>query len=100
MMAIAAWSVSQAPASEMRTWTLNIFLIQLGLNFFWPILFFREHAIAQAMVEIAVLWFSIGATTLAFHRLSPLAAWLMVPYWAWVTFAGLLNWGFLRLNVV
>lgn len=98
MMAIAAWIVSQAPASEMRTWTLNIFLIQLSLNFLWSIIFFREHAIAQAMVEIAVLWFFIGATTLAFRRLSPVAAWLMVPYWAWVTFAGFLNWGFLRLN--
>ena len=98
MMAVAAWQVSQSPASEQRKWALCIFLIQLGLNFLWSIIFFREHAIAQALVEILVLWLFIGATTLAFSRISARAAMWMVPYWLWVSFAAALNWAFLGLN--
>lgn len=98
LMAVAAWLIAQKPASEMRTWTLNIFYVQLFLNFLWSLIFFREHAIAQALVELALLWGFIALTAAAFHRLSRMAAWLMLPYLAWVTFAGFLNWGFLRLN--
>ncbi len=98
LMAVAAWLIAKKPASEMRTWTLNIFYVQLLLNFLWSLIFFREHAIAQAMVELVLLWCFIALTTAAFHRLSRPAAWLMLPYLAWVTFAGFLNWGFLRLN--
>jgi tryptophan-rich sensory protein len=45
-----------------------------------------------------VLWAAIGVTTLVFSRVSPAAAWLMAPYWAWVTFAAVLNAAFWRLN--
>jgi len=45
-----------------------------------------------------VLWVAIGATTLVFSRLSIVAAWLMAPYWAWVTFASVLNATLWRLN--
>ncbi len=51
-----------------------------------------------ALAEVILLWTAIGATTLVFGRVSPAAAWLMAPYWTWVTFATVLNAAFWRLN--
>jgi translocator protein len=98
LMAVAAWQIGQSPASPQRTWGLVLFLVQLTLNFAWVWIFFRQHAIGAALAEVVVLWAAIGATTLLFGRVAPSAAWLMAPYWAWVTFAVVLNEEFWRLN--
>ena len=74
------------------------FLFQLALNLAWSWIFFRKHALGAAAIEVAVLWFTIGATTVAFGQVSAIAAWLMAPYWAWVTFASILNATIWRLN--
>ena len=98
LMAVAAWRVALAPPSAVRTWGLLFFLVQLALNFAWSWIFFRMHAIGAALAEVLLLWLLIGATTLLFARAAPLAAWLLAPYWAWVSFAGILNAAFWRLN--
>lgn len=98
LMAIAAWLVSQTVPSPMRTWGLTLFLVQLALNAAWSWIFFHQHAMGMACIEVSALWAAIGATILIFARISPLAAWLLVPYWAWVSFAAVLNWAFWRLN--
>jgi tryptophan-rich sensory protein len=98
LMSLAAWTVSQSEASPVRTWGLALFAVQLALNLAWSWIFFRQHAIGAAAVEVVVLWCSIGATTLIFHGVAPTATWLMVPYWAWVSFASALNIAYWRLN--
>ena len=98
LMAIAAWLVFSAPASSARTMSLVLFAVQLALNLAWSWIFFRKHALGAAVVEVASLWCAIGATTILFSHVSPAAAWLMAPYWAWVTFASLLNASIWRLN--
>jgi tryptophan-rich sensory protein len=98
LMAVAAWQVWQSAPSPMRTWGLALFLVQLALNFAWSLIFFRYHAIGAALAEVIVLWVAIGATTLVFGRVTPYAAWMMAPYWAWVSFAAVLNAAFWRRN--
>jgi tryptophan-rich sensory protein len=98
MMAVAAWLVTVTPASNLRNWGIGVFLVQLGLNFAWSWLFFSQHRIGLALVEIVLLWLAILACTLVFNRVSPAAGRLMMPYLAWVSFATLLNAGFWRLN--
>ncbi|MGA2753031.1 MAG: TspO/MBR family protein [Terracidiphilus sp.] len=98
LMALAAWRVWLAALSPARSWALGLFLVQLALNLAWTWIFFRKHAVGAALIEVAVLWAAIGATTLAFSRVEPGAGWLMVLYLAWVTFAGVLNAAFWRLN--
>jgi tryptophan-rich sensory protein len=98
LMAIAAWQVWVSAASPMRTWGLLLFLLQLGLNFAWSWIFFRQHAIGLALAEVVLLWAATGAAMLVFGRVSAVSAWLMAPYWAWVSFAALLNAAFWRLN--
>jgi tryptophan-rich sensory protein len=97
-MAVAAWQIWRSPASTERTLGLALFLVQLGLNFAWSLIFFRCHAIGAALAEVVLLWAAIGATTLVFGQVALAAAWLMAPYWAWVTFAAVLNEEFWRLN--
>lgn len=98
LMAIAAWRVWLAPASGARTLGLALFLVQLGLNFAWSWIFFRRHAIGAALAEVAALWIAIGATMRAFAAVNTVSVWLMAPYWAWVSFAGVLNAELWRLN--
>ncbi len=98
LMAVAAWRVTVSPASPLRTAALVLFAVQLALNLAWTWIFFRKHAMGAAAVEIGILWVEIGTTTIVFDRVTPLAAWLMVPYLAWVSFAAVLNWAFWRLN--
>jgi tryptophan-rich sensory protein len=98
LMAIAAWLVWKRPNSPLRRTALIWFGIQLGLNFIWSFVFFWAHRIGLAFIEIALLWVAILGTTLIFFRLSRVAGWLFVPYFAWVSFAGVLNFAIWRLN--
>ena len=98
LMAVAAWRVSLAGPSPARTWGLALFLVQLALNFAWSWIFFRQHALGAALVEVIVLWAAIGATTSVFAQAAPIAAWLMAPYLRWVSFASVLNGAYWRLN--
>jgi tryptophan-rich sensory protein len=72
--------------------------MQLGLNLAWSWIFFRKHAITAAFTENVCLWITIGTTTLVFSRIAAVAAWLMLPYLLWVTFAAFLNGALAQLN--
>ena len=50
-----------------------------------------QFVIGETLVDIVVLWLLIGVTIWLFRPVSRAAAWLLVPYWAWVTFATALN---------
>jgi len=98
LMALAAWRVSLAAPTPARTWALGIFIAQLALNLAWSWIFFHRHAIGFALAEVASLWLLIGIAILAFSRVDAIAAWLMLPYLCWVSFAAVLNAQFWRLN--
>lgn len=98
LMAIAAWRVTEAPASGLRMGALALFAVQLGLNLLWSWVFFRRHALGAALAELAMLWVAIAATTALFAQVDAPAAWLMTPYLAWTAFAALLNGAIWRLN--
>lgn len=77
---------------------LGIFFVQLVLNTLWSIIFFNFQALGAALIEIVVLWCAICATIAAFGKVSKPAAWLLVPYIVWVSFAAYLNYMFWVLN--
>ena len=98
LMGVAAWLVWRAHGFRGARTALQLFLAQLVANALWTWLFFAWRQGLLALVEIAVLWLLIVATTFAFWRLSRTAACLLLPYQAWVTFAGALNFTLWRLN--
>lgn len=75
-----------------------IFFIHLLINVGWSIVFFGFQNIFWGLMTIMILWGFILFLLLAFRRVSKLAAVLLVPYWLWVTFAGVLNWFIWLLN--
>jgi tryptophan-rich sensory protein len=77
---------------------LGIFIGQLALNTLWSILFFGVHSPGSAFIEIIFLWLAILATMIAFSKISKAAAWLLLPYIMWVSFAGYLNYLIWSLN--
>lgn len=98
LMAIAAWRVWRTPASLQRRTALALYGLQLALNLAWSLLFFGLRSPALALAEIVVLWLAITATIAAFARLDRLAALMLAPYLAWVSFASVLNFEIWRLN--
>ena len=95
LMAIAAWLVWKHDGWRRP---LKLYFVQLLLNAAWTPIFFGAHQLGWALVEIVLLWIAILLTLLAFHGVSRKAAWLMVPYLGWVTFATFLNFTLWRLN--
>ena len=99
MMGVAAYLVWRQgiDADGVRV-ALAVFVIQLALNGLWSILFFGMHSPGWALVEIVVLWFAIGMTIRLFWDVAPAAGALLLPYWAWVSFATILNASLWWLN--
>lgn len=89
------WEKTDSPGSKKA---ILVFLLQLSLNSLWSLLFFGMHNPSLAFVEIVVLWLSILWTIIEFKKISKPAAWLLVPYLAWVTFASYLNLAVAILN--
>ena len=96
VMAFAAWLVWRQ--SGLKAVPMQLFLLQLLLNVAWSLLFFRLRSPGAAFVEIVLLWSGILLTTITFRSAVALAAWLMIPYLMWVTFAAALNFKVWRLN--
>jgi tryptophan-rich sensory protein len=71
---------------------LCVYGIQLILNIAWSYIFFGLHNPSMALVEIAFLWAAIACTILTFSRVSRTAAFLLIPYLIWVSFASYLNY--------
>ena len=75
-----------------------MFYIQLFLNFIWSPIFFGIEQRFLALVILALLWGSILLMIYAFYKISKPAAYLLFPYFIWVSFAGVLNYAFWVLN--
>lgn len=78
--------------------SMIVFFIQLGLNTLWSIIFFGYKLPPAAFIEIILLWVSIFLTIKYFKKISPIAAALLYPYIAWVSFAAILNAAIVVLN--
>jgi translocator protein len=86
-------------SSEMKNWAIGLFIVQLILNFFWSFIFFKQHNLGWAFVEIIAMWLAILCTMIAFSKIDKPAAWLLVPYISWVSFATILNYTIWQLNL-
>jgi tryptophan-rich sensory protein len=93
-MAAAVSQNRVAGSGQALTW----YGVQLVANALWPLLFFGARRIRFALGELIVLWALIASTALQFYRIRPLAGMLLVPYFAWTSFAAILNATLWRLN--
>lgn len=98
LMGIALAMVCAAWGARWRGPAIVAFVLQLAVNLAWSPVFFGAHQISAALYIILALDVLVVATIWLFWKVRPLAALLLLPYLAWILFAGLLNYEFLRLN--
>jgi tryptophan-rich sensory protein len=72
--------------------------VNIALNMWWSVIFFRQRRPDLALVEVAALWVSIVVLLVVSWRIAPLAGALLLPYLAWVSLATALNRAVVRLN--
>lgn len=98
LMGVSFYLVWKENKSSERNRAMGWFGVQFLLNFCWSMIFFHFHQTGWAMVEIIFMWVAILITLLQFGKISSLAAWLLVPYISWVSFASVLNYAIWQLN--
>jgi len=96
LMAISVWRVQRK--QQRFSFEIALWLVQLALNGLWSWLFFGLHRPDLALIDIALLIVVLLTTVLAFARIDRNAAWLLLPYLAWVSFASMLNLSLWQLN--
>lgn len=99
LMGISSYLVSSADYDkEEINNALFVYGLQLAVNFLWPIFFFSLEWYLFSFFWLLLLWFFIIRTIMLFLPISKTAAYLLIPYLLWVTFAGYLNLGIYILN--
>lgn len=99
LMGIASYLVFSSGAGQGDTRNaLSVYGLQLAVNFFWSLFFFNLGWYFFSFVWLVLLWLLILFTIRLFYPISRAAAYLLVPYLLWVTFAGYLNLGIAILN--
>jgi tryptophan-rich sensory protein len=92
MMGIALYLVwKNETTNAVKQTALILFGVQLTLNFLWSFIFFYAKQPGWAFADIIAMWIAILLTIIWFGKISTTAAWLLVPYIFWVSFASLLN---------
>jgi len=79
-------------------WAAGIYFLQLLLNLMWSFLFFYQHQIGFALIEIGLLLLTIIINAFLFFRIDTTAGWLLLPYILWVSFATYLTYSISLLN--
>ena len=98
LMGYSASVIDRGPTSEARTRGMVLYLVQLGFNFFWSLIFFNGQWYGFAFLWLVALWVLVFAMIRRFRQVDATAAKLQWPYLVWLTFAGYLNLGVWFLN--
>jgi benzodiazapine receptor len=99
LMGVSLYLVLEKGISRVGVRTaVIIFCAQFALNLLWSALFFGLRSPIMGLIDIIVLWGMIVLTTYRFYSISKRAAYLMVPYIMWVSFASALNLAIYLLN--
>jgi len=98
LMGLAFAMVLHARGAQNRALAIGLFLVQFLINLSWSPIFFGQHKVSTAFYIIIFMVLAAIATTFAFGRVRKAAAWLMVPYLLWISFAAILNFKIDQLN--
>lgn len=98
MMGIALYLIWRKKPTQKTKFARNLFLVHLGVNTLWSLVFFGLKNLSLASVVIVLLWLMIATLIKLFCPIDKRATWLLFPYLLWVTFASLLNYSIWKLN--
>lgn len=92
------WQKKNSGKNKLQILAIELFFIQLFVNIFWSIAFFGLHSPILAMVVLIALWVLVFETIRYFAKINKTASYLLYPYIAWASFAGILNLFIVLLN--
>lgn len=98
LMGIAFFLIWKSNDGIHKRTAIIFYSVQLLLNFLWSFIFFYAQQPGWAVVDIIALWLMILMTIIFFAKISKPAAWLLLPYICWVSFATALNFAIWKLN--
>ena len=98
LMGYASYRIWQRQDGNRIYLPLSLYFSQLALNFLWTFLFFGYHRPDLALAEMLLMWMLILLTIIHFARIDKAAAWMLVPYISWVSFASILTYYIMVLN--
>ena len=94
----AAIYTSHSASVSQRKRTLYTYAASLVVNFFWSLIFFNMQNFVFAFIWLILLWILIIVIIINYYKVSPVSAYLQIPYLLWVTFAGYLTLMIYLLN--
>lgn len=98
-MGIALYLVWKGGLSDKKIKFASVlFLIHLVFNALWSIVFFGLQSPLWALVIILILLLMIVAIMFEFWGINKISAYLLIPYFLWVSFATILNYYIWYLN--
>ena len=103
LMAVAAGSIYKTEnisevAKTYKNKAIGLYLVQIIINGIWPVLFFKYEMFLISFIWIIILWILIIFMLIIFKKISNIAAYMIVPYFLWVSFAAYLNLMIYMLN--
>lgn len=98
LMSISMWLVTRGKNLGQTLRPAKVFLIQLLFNVMWSFIFFGLKKPGWALLDLLVLLVAIGVTIRVFYPISKVSSVLLIPYFLWVMFAGILNFQIWKLN--
>ena len=99
LMGLCLWLLwDRAIPGAARRWAIILFIVQLALNAVWSPVFFSLHATRPALAIIVLMVIAIALVIATAWHVQRTAAWLMVPYLFWASYATTLNAGIIALN--
>jgi tryptophan-rich sensory protein len=98
LMGVGAAMVRLKKPSAHRSKSINLFVAQLVINFFWSLIFFDARVFPLAFLWLLLLWGLVLWMIITFRKVDRLAANLQLPYLLWLTFAAYLSAGVWLLN--
>lgn len=97
-LGLALAMIINARGSRLRGPAIALFAVAMAANLIWSPLFFGMHQVFWSLVVLGVMFVLAFAATIVFGRIRGGAAWLLVPYLAWLVFAGILTYRIMELN--
>lgn len=92
------WVNDNMKLLKVKFFAKSWFMIQFAFNVLWSYLFFGLKSPLLGFIGIIFLWLSIIVTMIYFYRIDKKAAYLLIPYLLWVSFASILNFSIMMLN--
>lgn len=91
LFTLMGYSAARVYLEDPKSNAIEVFGVNLVVNFFWSIIFFNLQAYTFAFIWLLLLIAVVVVMIIKFYRVDKTAAYLQLPYLAWLLFAGYLN---------